>query len=245
MTAEDVAFSYTMALNKDTKSNRLSRLSIIKGGADYSNGKAEKVAGIVVLDPQTIRFDMEFPNALFLVETDLAVLPKHILGNVAPADLEKHPFMFDAPIGSGPFKAVKNLTDQSSEIAANPDFYRGKPKLDKIVFRIVKQADAAQIALERGEVDFNAAPSGSINLAPDALSRYLAQPSLFMVRMPNPVSANARVQSAHRLLAGQTRAPGDGVCDRPQEDYRQPVGWHRRDCQLAHAAPVGAVQGEK
>ncbi|MBV9324802.1 MAG: ABC transporter substrate-binding protein [Chloroflexi bacterium] len=188
VTADDVAFTYMLALNADTKSNRLSRLSIIKGGADYSAKKTDSVPGIVVVDPQTIRFDMEFPTALFLVETDLAILPKHILGSVAPADLEKHPFMFDSPIGSGPYKAVQNLTDQSSELAANPDFYRGKPKIDKIVYRIVKQADAAQIALERGEVDYNAAPSGSINLAPDALSHFLAQPSLFMVRMPNPVS---------------------------------------------------------
>jgi peptide/nickel transport system substrate-binding protein len=187
LTTADVAFTYTLALTRETKSNRLSRLSMIKGAADFSAGKTDKVAGIVVLDDQTIRFDMEFPNALFLIETDLAIMPKHILGTVAPADLEKHPFMFESPVGSGPFKAVKNTSDVSSEVAANPDFYRGRPRLDKITFRIVKQADAAQIALERGEVDFNAAPTNFINIAPDALSRFLAQPNLFMVRMPNPV----------------------------------------------------------
>jgi peptide/nickel transport system substrate-binding protein len=188
VTADDVAWTYTMALNNDTKSNRVSRLSIIKGGADYTAGKAPSVSGIVVVDPQTIRFDMEFPNALFLLETDLAVLPKHILGSVAPADLEKNPFMFDSPLGSGPFKAVKNLTDQSSETAANPDFYRGRPKLDAIIFRINKQADAAGIALQRGEVDFNAAPSNNLNIAPDSLAQFLAQPNLYMTRMANPVS---------------------------------------------------------
>jgi peptide/nickel transport system substrate-binding protein len=187
LTTADVAFTYTLALTKDTKSNRLSRLSLIKGAADYSAGKTDKVAGIVVLDDQTIRFDMEFPNALFPIETDLAILPKHILGSVAPADLEKHPFMFESPVGSGPFKAVKNTSDVSSETVFNPDFYRGRPKLDRLNFRIVKQADAAQIALERGEVDFNAAPANFINIAPEALSRFLAQPQLFMVRMPNPV----------------------------------------------------------
>ena len=150
-------------------------------------GKADKVAGIVPLDDQTIRFDMDFPNALFLLETDLPVLPKHVLGNVKPDELEKHPNMFESPLGSGPFKAVKNLSDQSSEIAANPDFYRGKPKLDKIVFRIVKQADAAQIALERGEVDFTAAPPNLIR-DPEVLNRLLGQQSLFLHRMPNPVS---------------------------------------------------------
>jgi peptide/nickel transport system substrate-binding protein len=187
LTSADVEFSYTLALDKATKSNRLSRLSLIKGGADFSDGKADKVAGIVPLDEQTIRFDMEFPNALFLLETDLPILPKHVLGDVKPDELEKHANMFESPLGSGPFKAVKNLADQSSEIAANPDFYRGKPKLDKMVFRIVKQADAAQIALERGEVDFTAAPPNVIR-DPEVLNRLLGQPSLFLHRMPNPVS---------------------------------------------------------
>src|SRR5437879_1295590 len=82
LTSADVAFSYTLALHQATKSNRLSRLSIIKGAADYSAGKADSVSGIVPLDDQTIRFDMDFPNALFLLETDLPVLPKHILGSV-------------------------------------------------------------------------------------------------------------------------------------------------------------------
>ncbi|HEY3058899.1 MAG TPA: ABC transporter substrate-binding protein [Chloroflexota bacterium] len=187
LTSADVEFSYTLALNSATKSNRLSRLSLIKGGADFSAGKADKVAGIVPLDDNTIRFDMEFPNALFLLETDLPILPKHALGTVKPDEIEKHANMFDSPLGSGPFKAVKNLSDQSSEIAANAEFYRGKPKLDRMVFRIVKQADAAQIALERGEVDFTAAPPNVIR-DPDVLNRLLGQQSLFLHRMNNPVS---------------------------------------------------------
>ncbi len=187
LTSADVEFSYTLAMTSATKSNRLSRLSLIKGGADFSAGKADKVAGIVPLDANTIRFDMEFPNALFLLETDLPILPKHVLGDVKPDELEKHANMFESPLGSGPFKAVKNLSDQSSELAANPDFYRGKPKLDKVVFRIVKQADAAQIALERGEVDFTAAPANVIR-DPEVLNRLLGQSSLFLHRMNNPVS---------------------------------------------------------
>ena len=187
LTTADVEYTYTMALNKATKSNRLSRLSLIKGGAAYSDEKAEKVSGIVVLDESTMRFDMEFPNALFLIETDLPILPKHILGSVRPDELEKHPFMFESPLGSGPFKAVKNTSDVSSETQANPDFYRGRPKLERVNFRIVRQAEAAQIALERGEVDFTSAPSNFIR-APDALERLLANPQLFVHRMPNPVS---------------------------------------------------------
>jgi peptide/nickel transport system substrate-binding protein len=187
LTTEDVAWTYTMALNKATKSNRVSRLSLIKGGADYTAGTADAVAGIVVVDPQTIRFDQEFPNALFPLEADLPILPKHILGSVAPDELERHAQMFENPIGSGPFKAVKNAADQYSEVAANPDFYRGKPKLDGMTFRIISTEDGLAIALERADVDFTASPQ--MIRTPDTLNRLLGLKQLFVQRMPNAVSA--------------------------------------------------------
>jgi hypothetical protein len=37
-TTSDIEWAYTMALNKATKSNRVSRLSLIKGAADYTAG---------------------------------------------------------------------------------------------------------------------------------------------------------------------------------------------------------------
>src|SRR6266542_4940160 len=141
LTTADVEWTYTMAVNKATKSNRLSRLSLIKGAADYSDGKADKVAGIVPLDEQTIRFDMDFPNALFPLEADLPILPMHVLGSIKPDELERQPQMFESPIGSGAFKAVKNIADQYSEVAANPDFYRGRPRLDGMTFRISSSED--------------------------------------------------------------------------------------------------------
>jgi peptide/nickel transport system substrate-binding protein len=188
LTTADVEWTYTMALNKATKSNRVSRLSLIKGGADYTAGTADTVVGIVVLDPQTIRFDQEFPNALFPLEADLPILPKHLLGTVKPDELERQAQMFDAPVGSGPFTAVKNLADQFSEVAANPDFYRGKPKLDRMVFRIISTEDAMAIGLERGEVDFTASPQ--LIRTPDTLNRLLGVNQLFVHRMPNAVSAS-------------------------------------------------------
>ena len=188
LTTADVEWTYTMALNKATKSNRVSRLSLIKGGADFTAGTADNVAGIVVLDPQTIRFDQEFPNALFPLEADLPILPKHILGAIKPDELERQAQMFDAPVGSGAFSAVKNLADQYSEVGANPNFYRGKPKLDRIVFRIITTEDALAIALERGEVDFTANPQ--MIRTPDTLNRLLGISQLFVQRMPNAVSAS-------------------------------------------------------
>jgi len=187
LTTADVEWTYTMAVNKATKSNRLSRLSLIKGAADYSDGKADKVAGIVPLDEQTIRFDMDFPNALFPLEADLPILPMHVLGSIKPDELERQPQMFESPIGSGAFKAVKNIADQYSEVAANPDFYRGRPRLDGMTFRISSSEDTLAIGLERGELDFTASPQ--MIRTPDTLNRLLGLDRLFVQRMPNAVSA--------------------------------------------------------
>ncbi|MDQ6673507.1 MAG: ABC transporter substrate-binding protein, partial [Chloroflexota bacterium] len=49
VTAADVEYSYTMALNPDTTSN-LAGFAAIKGAADYTAGKADHVTGISVPD---------------------------------------------------------------------------------------------------------------------------------------------------------------------------------------------------
>lgn len=155
VTAKDVAFTFTSALNPLVKSTRAGGFALIKGAADFTAGKADKVTGINVIDDYTIRFDMEFPNGLFVNETAqrAQILPEHILGKVAPADLAKNKFFIDSVVGSGPYKMVRYVTDQYLELEANPDYFFGKPKVDRIVMSIIKSLDTMQVSLGRGELD--------------------------------------------------------------------------------------------
>ena len=41
-------------------------------------------------------------------------------------------------VGTGPFVMTKFVDDQYIEGTANPDYFLGKPKLDKIVFQITR-----------------------------------------------------------------------------------------------------------
>ncbi len=152
VTAHDVAWTYTMYLSGETGSKRSGALSLIKGANAYTSGEADSVEGIVVLDDHSIRFDQEFPNILFLQLTDLPILPKHVLGDVAPAELANEKFFFDSPLGSGPFKFVNYVPDQRIEFEANPDYYFGRPNIDREILSIIKSPDAVQIALQRGEI---------------------------------------------------------------------------------------------
>jgi peptide/nickel transport system substrate-binding protein len=170
VTAKDVAFSYTMAANPKTESKLTGRMSLIKGAADYTAGKADRVEGIKVLDEHTIRFEMEFPNILFMNETaattaGLAILPAHILGDTPPDQLDKHKYFTEQLIGSGPFKFVKYVPDQFYEVEANPDYYFGRPKLERIVTHIIKSPDTTEVALDRGEIDLPVFDGGTATTA--------------------------------------------------------------------------------
>ena len=152
VTAHDVAWSYHMYLNGETGSKRTGVLALIRGGEAYTKGEAESVAGIVVEDDYTIRFEQEFPNILFLQQTTYPILPKHILGDVPPSELANEKFFFDSPLGSGPFKFVSYIPDQRIEFEANPEYYFGRPNIDREILSIIKSPDAVQIALQRGEI---------------------------------------------------------------------------------------------
>lgn len=167
VTADDVAFTYTLVANKDIPASYYSRLNSIKGFDTYHSGKSDSVEGIKVISPTTIQFTLTKPDAVFL--SNLAkstlgtneILPKHLLGGLKPSDLLKSPF-WNNPIGSGPYKFVRYNQNQSLELDAFNEYVLGGPKIKKVFMRIGTQ-DVLLAQLERGEVDFAAVPAPEYN----------------------------------------------------------------------------------
>jgi peptide/nickel transport system substrate-binding protein len=86
----------------------------------------------------------------FLIEA--SVLPKHILESVDPAELDKSEFNVN-PIGTGPWKLESFLPGERVTLVANEDYYLGRPRLDRLVFNVILEPEAAALAYEAGEVD--------------------------------------------------------------------------------------------
>jgi peptide/nickel transport system substrate-binding protein len=57
------------------------------------------------------------------------------------------------PIGTGPFMFEKYVPGTEVVLAANKNYYEGVPKVDKIVFKPISEETAAEIALEKGDID--------------------------------------------------------------------------------------------
>lgn len=152
-TARDVVFTFTRDLINPNVVR--SRFESVKGAQDYKAGKADKVAGIELIDDFTVRITLEKPDADFLIDQRdqrNVILPEHILKDVKPDQVLNSPFALKSPIGTGPYKFVQYVTDQFVEFAANPDYFKGKPKIDKMIMKRLA-ANVAVAQVESGEVD--------------------------------------------------------------------------------------------
>ena len=58
------------------------------------------------------------------------------------------------PIGTGPFKFVEFKPNESIKVARNPDYWKpGRPYLDGIEYKIIKNQSTGALAFVAGEVD--------------------------------------------------------------------------------------------
>ena len=85
----------------------------------------------------------------------MSIIPEHVYGD--GQDPKKHPQNSNNVVGSGPFKLVEFKSGEHVILERFDDFFiKGRPYLDKMVIKIIKDPAARTIALENGELDFHA-----------------------------------------------------------------------------------------
>ena len=85
-----------------------------------------------------------------LQEGAKGILPEHLLAKLP--DINQAPYNA-APIGTGPFKFVRWDRSRGIELAANERYYRGRPKIDKIDFRVLPNDNTILEAMQAHEID--------------------------------------------------------------------------------------------
>ncbi len=59
----------------------------------------------------------------------------------------------DAPVGTGPFVLRNYTADTRVVLDANPDYFRGAPKMSRLIYRIIPEASTRRLELENGGID--------------------------------------------------------------------------------------------
>ncbi|NIR45489.1 MAG: hypothetical protein GWN99_13865 [Gemmatimonadetes bacterium] len=110
----------------------------------------------VVVDSFTIVFHLQRHPGFIDPWTIITPMPRHVLGDVPPAELAHHPFGSVSPLGNGPFRFVEHRPGDRWIFEANSDFPEplgGRPNIDRLIYRVIENPTTRLGELLDGEVD--------------------------------------------------------------------------------------------
>ncbi len=149
--ADDVVFTLTSLASPEYTGGNEGRVMSIVGAAEYQAGTADSVEGIKKVDDYTVEITLTSPNAAFLSNMYVAMLPEHILAGESPADWGNDDFN-RSPIGTGKYKFVEWESGQYISLELNEDYFGTKPTIENVVVQF--GADTTLVAaLLNGEID--------------------------------------------------------------------------------------------
>ena len=150
-TAHDVEFTYLRATDPETA---------FPNAAFWTN-YVRGPEGVEVIDDHTIRFRLQEHADYMDSWRATAIMPRHLLEDVPPAELRQHPFGTRCPVGNGPFVFAEHRPDESWTFRRNPAFSEelgGPPYLDRYIYRVIPEPTTLATELLTGNVDVYIAP---------------------------------------------------------------------------------------
>lgn len=140
---------------------------------DVLNYNALAVDSVTVLDEHTARIFLTEPGR-WPLEGWATFYPKHLLEELDPKDFYDWEF-WTHPVGNGPFRYVRHVPQTMMELEANPDYYRGKPRIERVILRFVAAGSGTGLLeLQSGNADLT-------SILSPLEAKQLAQDSRFVV----------------------------------------------------------------
>ena len=135
LTAEDVVYSLDRARDPERSAF----------AANFAN-----IDSVTAPDAYTVQVTLKQPDLRFI-----GLVTDYHAGNIVSkkAAEEKGADFGAHPVGTGPFRFVSQQTQQEVVLAAHDDYFRGKPQIEGIVYRMIPSDSARELAATSGEID--------------------------------------------------------------------------------------------
>ncbi|MDH5546924.1 MAG: ABC transporter substrate-binding protein [Gammaproteobacteria bacterium] len=187
--ADDVVFTHKIMMHPKTVTPLKVRYEFIE--------EVQKI------DDYTVKFILKRPILNALGKFTFKIIPKH--GPANPVYLTRDDAFAQNPIGTGPYMLEKIGNDREVVLTANPDYFKGKPKLEKFVAKPFADQNIMNQALTFNAIDMVVLvnPRHIPELQGD--KRFILQPynalsySFFGYNSRNPLLEDKRVRQAFSL----------------------------------------------
>ncbi|WP_285906482.1 peptide-binding protein [Pseudodesulfovibrio pelocollis] len=135
LTAEDVEFTYRLMIDPETPT------------AYAENFKAVKAFRLTGPFSFEVEYDQPFAKALITWAMD--ILPKHALEGENLLDTRYS----RQPLGAGPYKLREWTPGTRIVLEANPDYFEGRPHIDRVIYRMIPDLSTQFLELKAGNLD--------------------------------------------------------------------------------------------
>ena len=165
-TAHDVVFTLERALDPATGYPNVAQIS--------------HWHDVEAVDSFTVRARLDPVREPFLSLTLLPVVPRHVLDTVPPEAMASAAFNL-RPVGNGPFRVAEARPNDRWVFVADsafPEGLGGRPRLDRLVWRVIPESSAQTAELLAGDVDLVA------GARPEAFEEAGSRPGVWRAERP-------------------------------------------------------------
>ena len=136
LSSKDVVFTYEQVINPKVFNSIKSNF--------------QEVESVKAIDDLTVEVIYKRPYFKAIQVWMIGLLPYHILKNeenLMTSSFNKN------PIGTGSYKLKEFKVGQDIELIANEDYFEGKPKIDKILYKFLPDSNTAFLYLKEKKLD--------------------------------------------------------------------------------------------
>ena len=147
--------------------------------ASTAGALVESIDSVSTPDSATavIWFHSRSPEQFYNATDQMSILPEHIWKNIPVASWRSSE-QANHPVGSGQFRFASWKQGESVTLVADTSNYRGRPKLDRVIWSIAPDFNAALARFLGGQTDFFEA------IRADAVAQVRRNPNLKLISFP-------------------------------------------------------------
>ena len=162
VTIDDYIFTYEGIGHKDYTGIRYdANYKNIEGMEEYHDGKASSITGLEKLDNYSVKIHYKEMSPSMLIAggpVSAYIMPKHIFSTIPVADWEQSDYVRGTKVvGLGAFTIESITPGEAVTFKANEYYYKGRPKIDKVVAEIVSP-DSIVSEMKAGKYDIATMP---------------------------------------------------------------------------------------